>query len=33
MITGSGFKDPHSVEEAVGAPLVGLEEFARLGGS
>ena len=35
MITGSGFKDPHSVEEAVaataGAPLVSLEEFARLG--
>lgn len=37
MITGSGFKDPHSVEEAVaataGAPLVNLEEFSRLGGS
>ncbi len=35
MITGSGFKDPHSVEEAVaataGAPLVSLEEFAKLG--
>lgn len=34
MITGSGFKDPHSVEEAVaataGAPLVSLEEFSRL---
>ena len=37
MITGSGFKDPHSVEEAVaataGAPLVSLEEFAKLGGA
>jgi len=34
MITGSGFKDPHSVEETVaataGAPLVNLEEFSRL---
>ena len=33
MITGSGFKDPHSVEEAVaataGAPLVSLEEFSH----
>ena len=35
MITGSGFKDPHSIEEMVattaGAPLVSLEEFARFG--
>ncbi|MFM9963724.1 MAG: hypothetical protein ACKV2Q_21150 [Planctomycetaceae bacterium] len=35
MITGSGFKDPHSVEEAVAAtaraPLVSLEEFTNLG--
>ena len=39
MITGSGFKDPHFVEEAVeeavaataGAPLVSLEESARTG--
>lgn len=34
MITGSGFKDPHSIEEMVaatsGAPLVSLEEFTRV---
>lgn len=35
MISGSGFKDPHSVEEIVaasaGAPLISFDEFSRLG--